>query len=193
MVGASAEEDAEAAERSPLQLPESLIPEQVSIAIICKEQRNDPFSIDLLSQLGKLPDGEEATQADGRTKSSRALRLSKFAALDGVLFRVTEASDPKEGYDSARCYVPVRARCEFASSTHSGKKGRTRIRVRVRVRELELELELDFGKSHELELARTRTRKTRGEMLVNSLASSRVELTKSAQRARRNRCFLAQF
>ena len=55
------------------------------------------------------------------------------------------------------------------------------------------ELELDFGKSHELELARTRTRKTRGEMLVNSLASSRVELTKSVQCARRNRCFLAQF
>ena len=42
VVGASAE-DAEAAERSPLQLPESLIPEQVSIDVIRKEQRNDPF------------------------------------------------------------------------------------------------------------------------------------------------------
>ena len=80
MVGASAE-DAEAAERSPLQLPESLIPEQVSIDVIREEQRNDPFSIDLLSQLEKLPDGEVVTQADGRTKSGRALRLSKFAAL----------------------------------------------------------------------------------------------------------------
>ena len=63
-------------------------------------------------------------------------------------------------------WYSARARCEFASSTHSGGKGRTRIRVRVRVRELELELELDFGKSHELELARTRTRKTRGEILL---------------------------
>ena len=63
-----------------------------------------------MSQLEKLPDGEVVTQADGRTKSGRALRLSKFAALDGVLFRVTEASDPKEGYDSARCYVPVALR-----------------------------------------------------------------------------------
>ena len=76
VVGASAE-DAEAAERSPLQLPESLIPEQVSIDVIRKEQRNDPFSIDLLSQLEKLPDGEVVTQADGRTKSGRALALEQ--------------------------------------------------------------------------------------------------------------------
>ena len=38
VVGASAE-DAEAAERSPLQLPESLIPEQVSIGVIHKSFR----------------------------------------------------------------------------------------------------------------------------------------------------------
>ena len=122
VVGASAE-DAEAAERSPLQLPESLIPEQVSIDVIRKEQRNDPFSIDLLSQLEKLPDGEVITQADGRTKSGRALRLSKFAALDGVLFRVTEASDPKEGYDSARCYVPVALRKQVIRTMHSSAFG----------------------------------------------------------------------
>ena len=122
VVGASAE-DAEAAERSPLQLPERLIPEQVSIGVIRKEQRNDPFSIDLLSQLEKLPDGEVITQADGRTKSGRALRLSKFAALGGVLFRVTEASDPKEGYDSARCYVPVALRKQVIRTTHSSAFG----------------------------------------------------------------------
>ena len=122
VVGASAE-DAEAAERSPLQLPESLIPEQVSIDVIRKEQRNDPFSIGLLSQLEKLPDGEVVTQADGRTKSGRALRLSKFAALGGVLFRVTEASDPKEGYDSARCYVPVAVRKQVIRTMNSSAVG----------------------------------------------------------------------
>ena len=109
MGGASAE-DAEAAERSPLQLPGSLILDRVSIDAIRKKQRNGPFSIDLLRQLEKLPDGEVATQADGHTLSDRALRLSKVASLDGALFRITEASDPKEGYDSARCYVPVALR-----------------------------------------------------------------------------------
>ena len=44
-----------------LQLPESLIPAQVPVGVIRKEQRNDPFSIDLLSQLEELPDGEVVT------------------------------------------------------------------------------------------------------------------------------------
>ena len=60
LVSASAE-DAGAPERSPLQFPESLIPVQVPVDIIRKEQRNDPFPIDLLSRLEKLPDGEVVT------------------------------------------------------------------------------------------------------------------------------------
>ena len=124
------------AERSPLQLPESLIPEQVPIDTTRKEQRTDPFSVDLLSQLEKIPDGEVVTQADGRTKSGRALRLSKFAALDGVLFRVTEeASDPKkEGYDSARCYVPVTLRKQVIRTMHSSAFGAHRNETATRTR-----------------------------------------------------------
>ena len=76
-----------------------------------------------MSQLEKLLDGDVVTQADGRTKSGHALRLSKFASLDGVLFRVTEASDPKEGYDSARCYVPVALRKHVIRTMHSSAFG----------------------------------------------------------------------
>jgi len=51
------------------------------------------------------------------------MRLSEFASLDGALFRVTEASDPKEGYDSARCYVPVALRKQVIWTMHSSAFG----------------------------------------------------------------------
>ena len=51
------------------------------------------------------------------------MRLSEFASLDGVLFRVTEASDPKEGYDSARCYVLVALRKQVIRTMHSSAFG----------------------------------------------------------------------
>ena len=43
--------------------------------------------------------------------------------VDGVLFRVTEASDPKEGYDSAHCYVPVALRKQLIRTMCSSAFG----------------------------------------------------------------------
>ena len=56
------------------------------------EQAADPVCRQLIEELASLGDG------------ARSVRLKKFSLIDGVLFRTTEADDPKEGYDSARIY-----------------------------------------------------------------------------------------
>lgn len=116
-------EDGPAADEAPLVLPESLLPEQVSVEAIRREQARDPFAKDLLAKL-EIEEGDCVTVAEGcAPRSGAALRLAKFASLDGILFRVTEASDPKEGYDSARLYVPPDLRVKVIRSMHSGVFG----------------------------------------------------------------------
>ena len=96
------------------------------------------------------------------------LQLQYLTAVD-TLFRRRLAATPKTHPHYA--YLVDRARCEFASSTHSGGKGRTRTRLR--------------------QIARTRTRTNsnskNSRRNVGELAGefSRVELTKSVQCARR--------
>ena len=121
-VGASIE-DGPAADEAPLVLPESLLPEQVSVESMRREQARDPFAQGLLKELASV-EGDFVTRDEGRApKSGAALRLAKFAQLDGLLFRITEASDPKEGYDSARIYVPPALRDKVLRSRHSGVFG----------------------------------------------------------------------
>ena len=50
-------------------------------------------------------------------------KIAKFAELDGLLFRITEASDPREGFDSTRVYVPPALRQKVIRSMHSGVFG----------------------------------------------------------------------
>ena len=121
-VGASVD-DLTAADEEPLVLPESLLPEQVSVESIRREQGRDPFATELLEQLRASSDGV-VTRDEGRApKSGAALRRAKFATIDGLLFRITDASDPKEGYDSARVYVPPTLRTKVIRSKHSGVFG----------------------------------------------------------------------
>ena len=56
-------------------------------------------------------------------RSGARLRVAKFAELDGLLFRITEASDPREGFDSTRVYVPPALRQKVIRSMHSGVFG----------------------------------------------------------------------
>ena len=50
---------------------------------------------ELIQQLASHDDG-----------SALSTRLKKFTLIEGVLFRATDSDDPKEGFDSARVYVP---------------------------------------------------------------------------------------
>ena len=94
-----------------------------SVEAIRREQARDPFAKDLLARL-EIEESDCVTVAEGcAPRSGAALRLAKFASLDGILFRVTEASDPKEGYDSARLYVPPDLRVKVIRSMHSGVFG----------------------------------------------------------------------
>ena len=112
-----AAEDGEAAEADPLRLPDSLIPQQISVNEFRKEQLKDEFAKQLLE---KLAHADVVTRAEGTApRSGAVLRLAKFAALDGVLHRVTDASDPKEGYDSARIYVPPSLRQRLIRLKHA--------------------------------------------------------------------------
>ena len=84
----------DASNREALQIPESLTPVPISTGQFKLEQAADPVCRQLIEELASLGDG------------ARSVRLKKFSLIDGVLFRTTEADDPKEGYDSARIYVP---------------------------------------------------------------------------------------
>ena len=122
IVHASAD-DGDIADEAPLVLPESLLPEAVSVDTIRREQERDPFARDLLAKL-KASGDDFVTRDEGRAPSSgAALRLAKFAQLDGLLFRITEASDPKEGFDSARVYVPPSLVQKVLRYKHSGVFG----------------------------------------------------------------------
>ena len=92
--GAAGESIDDASSREALQIPESLTPVPISTGQFKLEQAADPVCRQLIEELASLGDG------------ARSVRLKKFSLIDGVLFRTTEADDPKEGYDSARIYVP---------------------------------------------------------------------------------------
>ena len=97
---------------SPMRLPESLTPEWVTVDAIRKEQLKDGFSKGLLAKLAATQEGY-VTEIEGQAPRSDAMpRRAKYAALDGLLlFRITEAGDPKGGYDSEK-------RSELAGSSH---------------------------------------------------------------------------
>ena len=73
---------------------------------IRREQQRDEFAKELLRRLQES--GQEYVERVEGTapRSGAKLRIAKFAELDGLLFRITEASDPREGFDSTRVYVP---------------------------------------------------------------------------------------
>ena len=120
---ATSTEDEPTADEAPLVLPESLLPDLVSMEAIRREQGRDSFAVDLLKQLSET-EGDFVTRDEGRApRSGASLRLAKFASLDGILFRITEASDPREGFDSARVYVPPSLRDKVIRSRHSGVFG----------------------------------------------------------------------
>ena len=112
-----------AADEAPLVLPESLLPEMVSADHIRREQQRDEFAKELLRRLQES--GQEYVErVEGAAPRSGArLRVAKFAELDGLLFRITEASDPREGFDSTRVYVPPALRQKVIRSMHSGVFG----------------------------------------------------------------------
>jgi len=116
-------EDGPAADEAPLVLPESLLPEMVSADHIRREQQRDEFAKELLRRLQES--GQEYVErVEGAAPRSGArLRVAKFAELDGLLFRITEASDPREGFDSTRVYVPPALRQKVIRSMHSGVFG----------------------------------------------------------------------
>ena len=78
----------------------------VSADHIRREQQRDEFAKELLRRLQES--GQEYVERIEGTapRSGAKLRIAKFAELDGLLFRITEASDPREGFDSTRVYVP---------------------------------------------------------------------------------------
>ena len=85
-------EDGPAADEAPLVLPESLLPEQVSVEAIRREQARDPFAKDLLAKL-EIEEGDCVTVAEGcAPRSGAALRLAKFASLDASLFKSLETT-----------------------------------------------------------------------------------------------------
>ena len=102
----------EVADADPLQVPESTAPRPVQLDEIRAAQREDEFAKHLLTQLqGKQP---------GEVTSTRA---NKFTVLNGILYRVTEADDPREGYDSARPYIPPKLRNQIVALHHNSVWG----------------------------------------------------------------------
>ena len=83
------------AEPEVLQIPEALTPVPISTGQFKQEQAADPVCQELIQQLASHDDG-----------SALSTRLKKFTLIEGVLFRATDSDDPKEGFDSARVYVP---------------------------------------------------------------------------------------
>ena len=97
----------------PFQIPEALTPSSLQFDNFRLEQQKDPFAKELMDRLSRLEAGD--TIRDERAK--------KFAMLDGVLHRVTEADDPREGYDSVRIYVPPSLRAQVMRNHHSSVWG----------------------------------------------------------------------
>ena len=98
---------------------QSLVASAVSADHIRREQQRDEFAKELLRRLQES--GQEYVERVEGTapRSGAKLRIAKFAELDGLLFRITEASDPREGFDSTRVYVPF-ARAAYGSGDPPG-------------------------------------------------------------------------
>ena len=91
--------------------------------LIRKEQQSDQFSKRLLDKI-RVSGGEPTSNIEGTARrSSAALRLAKFASIGNLLFRVTEASGPREGYDSARVYIPTSLRVKIIRKHHTSVLG----------------------------------------------------------------------
>ena len=76
-------------------LPDSLRPQPITQKQMLQAQQKCDFC------RGMIRDLEQETGGSGKDRSSRY-----WAVFDGVLHRVTEASDARGGYDSARPFVP---------------------------------------------------------------------------------------
>ena len=85
-VGTYVADPASAAEEQPFTMPDSLMPTPLSTQQLKAEQQKDTFAIELITELKRFEEGQTLSR-----------RAAKFAMLEGVLYRVTEASDPKEG------------------------------------------------------------------------------------------------
>ena len=96
---------------SPLVMPECLDPTPVSMEEIAREQTKDTFGAALIQKL-------QAADASHIAIEPKRGLPSKFALLGGVLYRITEAGDPKEGYDSARVYIPESLRDRVMNTHH---------------------------------------------------------------------------
>ena len=94
---------ASAEQHEPLVLPECLDPQPVGMREFAEEQAKEAFCKTLMDECKLREDSEDGGIV---VKKSKQGKSAKFALFDGVLYRVTEASDPKEGYDSARVVVP---------------------------------------------------------------------------------------
>ena len=111
-VGTYVADPASAAEEQPFTMPDSLMPTPLSTQQLKAEQQKDTFAIELITELKRFEEGQTLSR-----------RAAKFAMLEGVLYRITEASDPKEGYDSARVYVPESLRAQVLRNHHSSVWG----------------------------------------------------------------------
>ena len=90
-------------------LPGSLRPAMISQKQLHLAQQNCVFCTDMAEKL--------ASEQSGPTCKDRHSRY--WAVFDGILHRVTEASDAREGYDSARPFVPESLRNTVLHNLHS--------------------------------------------------------------------------
>ena len=90
-------------------LPDSLRPVMISQKQLHLAQQNCMFCADMAEKLA-------SEQSNPKCKD----RHSRYwAVFDGILHRVTEASDAREGYDSARPFVPESLRSTVLHNLHN--------------------------------------------------------------------------
>jgi hypothetical protein len=93
-------------------LPDSLRPQPITQKQMLQAQQKCDFC------RGMIRDLEQEAGGSGKDRSSRY-----WAVFDGVLHRVTEASDAREGYDSARPFVPETLRPTVLHNMHNSVWG----------------------------------------------------------------------
>ena len=91
--------------KHPVDVPDEMMPEPVSIDEIRRAQSKDEFVSEMSRRI--------AAARSGDWKSKR------FAVEDGVLYRRTSAVNPKEGIDTLRAYVPLELRSRVIHNHHS--------------------------------------------------------------------------
>ena len=94
-----------AAGQHPVDVPDSLAPQPVTMDEIGRAQRSDEFATMMVKRC-----------AAGRRSDDRA---AKFEVHDGVLYRATKADDPREGLDNLRIYVPPVLRTRLINNHHA--------------------------------------------------------------------------